>query len=536
MRVVRTLEAVGTQVELASNEAASAFGDPTVFCEPYIEHGRHIEVQVVGDTHGNVVVLGERDCSLQRRHQKVVEETPAPGLPDATRQALHEAAHKAAEAIAYVGAGTVEFLYDPATDRFIFLEMNTRLQVEHPVTELVTGLDLVALQLEVAEGRSILAEAGASGLGSGGGAHAAGGSHVPAGPVPQGHAIEVRLYAEDPGADWQPQSGRLARFEVPGVVAELDNPTTYGIRLDSGVESGAEVGTYYDAMLAKVIAWAPTREQAARRLAAALRRARIHGVRTNRDLLAEVLAHPAFVAGEVSTDFLGEHDLRSLQERSLPGTPVQQGLAFFAAAVAVTEQAAAVRPVQQRVPNGWRNVVSAPQTTTFDLDGTHVQVGWRRGRDGYRSADEELSAARSLEAAPRPGGWRVVVEHDGVAHPFEVFVDGDRVDVESSLGHVALGVVPRFVDPADQVATGSLLAPMPGSVVSLAVTAGERVGAGQPVLVLEAMKMQHTVHAPHDGVITELPVSVGEQVAAGAVLAVVLEQETTEVGTEGDSA
>jgi len=540
MRVVRLLESLTTEVERAAEEAASAFGDATVFCEPYVEHGRHIEVQVVGDTGGNVVVLGERDCSIQRRHQKVVEETPAPGLTLATREALHDAARTAAEAIGYVGAGTVEFLYDPARDRFVFLEMNTRLQVEHPVTELVTGVDLVALQVEVAEGRSIVPEAGAtSGVAAGGGAHAAGaGAHRPAGPTPQGHAIEVRLYAEDPAADWQPQSGPLTRFEIPGVAAEFDNPTTHGIRLDSGFESGAEVGTHYDAMLAKVIAWAPTREQAARRLAATLRHARIHGLRTNRDLLVEVLAHPTFLAGEVSTDFLDDHALASLEGRTLSGTASQQALAFFASAVAVTETAAALRPVQQRIPNGWRNVASAPQVTTFDVDGTQTKVGWHRGRDGYRLADvhDEVQDARTTAVVPMPGGWRVVVEHDGVTHPFEVFVDGDRVDVESAAGHVALTVVPRFVDPADQVATGSLLAPMPGSVVSVAVAAGEEILAGRPVLVLEAMKMQHTVHAPHDGVVTDLPVSVGEQVAAGAVLAVVQEQETVEAGSEGDSA
>ncbi|MGH3364024.1 MAG: acetyl-CoA carboxylase biotin carboxylase subunit, partial [Nocardioidaceae bacterium] len=284
MRVVRTLADVAPQVELASNEAASAFGDPTVFCEPYVEHGRHVEVQVVGDTHGTVLVLGERDCSIQRRHQKVVEETPAPGLSDLTRTALHEAARQAAEAIDYVGAGTVEFLL--SGDRFWFLEMNTRLQVEHPVTELVTGLDLVAMQIAVAEGRGLAPP------GDGG-----------AVPAPRGHAVEVRLYAEDPANEWQPQSGRLTRFDVPEVAATFENPATYGIRLDSGFEAGSEVGTHYDAMLAKVVAWGPTRDEALRRLAGTLARARIHGLRTNRDLLVEVLRHDAVVEGDVSTDF-----------------------------------------------------------------------------------------------------------------------------------------------------------------------------------------------------------------------------------------
>jgi propionyl-CoA carboxylase alpha chain len=535
MRVVRSLEDVAHQVELAANEAASAFGDPTVFCEPYVEHGRHVEVQVVGDTHGTVLVLGERDCSIQRRHQKVVEETPAPGLSDETRSALHEAARTAAQAIDYVGAGTVEFLVSGGSPGgnppgVFFLEMNTRLQVEHPVTELVTGHDLVAMQIAVAEGQRLEPEEA----------------------QPRGHAIEVRLYAEDPATDWQPQSGRLTTFDVPGVAAEFENLTSHGIRLDSGFAAGNEVGTHYDAMLAKVMAWAPTRAEAARRLAAALRRSRLHGLRTNRDLLVEVLAHPVFLAGDVSTDFLAEQSLRSMTSRPVPGDPTQQALMFFAAAVAVTETRAAARPVQRRIPTGWRNVVSAPLTTRFVCDvselpsGTSVDesgvvtVGWHAGRDGYRSADVEGARVTAVEELD--GRRRVVVDHDGVAHAFEVFVASDvaaaagqvRVDVESVHGHLALTVVPRFVDPADQVATGSLLAPMPGSVVSVAVSTGDAVRAGQTVLVLEAMKMQHTVSAPHDGVVVDLPVTAGDQVAAGAVLAVV-QEETPQEAAEGDS-
>ncbi|WP_278257756.1 hypothetical protein [Nocardioides convexus] len=229
------------EIEKASSEAESAFGDGTVFVEPYVESGRHIEVQVLGTPEGTIV-LGERDCSVQRRHQKVIEEAPAPALPEATRTALHDAARAAAEAIDYRGAGTVEFLYDPAKDRFYFLEMNTRLQVEHPVTEAVYGVDLVALQIAVAEGHSPSVSVG----------------------EPNGHAVEVRLYAEDPAHDYQPQSGRISRFDVPGVVSAFEGPASYGVRLDSGVGSGEEIGTFYDAMIAKVIVHAPTREQALR--------------------------------------------------------------------------------------------------------------------------------------------------------------------------------------------------------------------------------------------------------------------------------
>ncbi|MGZ4467724.1 MAG: acetyl/propionyl/methylcrotonyl-CoA carboxylase subunit alpha [Nocardioidaceae bacterium] len=509
MRVVRSLGDVASQVELASNEAASAFGDPTVFCEPYVEHGRHVEVQVVGDAHGTVVVLGERDCSIQRRHQKVVEETPAPGLSGATRAAMHDAARAAAQAIGYVGAGTVEFLLNG--DRFFFLEMNTRLQVEHPVTELVTGHDLVALQLAVAEGRPLEA------------------SDVP---HPQGHAVEVRLYAEDPASDWQPQSGRLTSFAIPDVVAEFDNPASYGIRLDAGVETGSEVGTHYDAMLAKVIAWAPTREQALRRLAGTLARARIHGVRTNRDLLVEVLRHPAVLCGDVSTDFFERQALAARGDVGYGwGTVIPAEVSAHAAALALAERAAARRRVQQRIPVAWRNVPSQPQSTRFVegyRDGARglaedevvLDVEWYAGRDGYRFADQDRTDATSIGAG-KVSADRVVLEVNGVETAFDISARGDLVDVDSAYGHVALTRLPRFVDPAEQVDTGSLLAPMPGSVVAVAVAAGDPVTAGQPVLVLEAMKMQHTVSAPHDGVVTELPVRVGDQVASGAVLAVV---------------
>ncbi len=515
MRVVRELADVASAVELASNEAASAFGDPTVFCEPYVEHGRHVEVQVVGDSHGDVLVLGERDCSIQRRHQKVLEETPAPGLTEETRTALHRAARQAAEAISYVGAGTVEFLLDPVTERFWFLEMNTRLQVEHPVTECVYGVDLVALQISVAEGGVVPS------TGSG---HRPTGDETP----PRGHAIEARLYAEDPAAGWQPQSGRLTAFDLAPSATEFTTPPSYGVRVDAGFAAGTEVSTHYDAMLAKVVVWAPTREQAVRQLAGTLARARIHGLVTNRDLLVNVLRHESFVAGDVSTDFFDRFDLVSLAARPADDDAVR--VSAFAAAVTLAERNRSARAVQRRIPAGWRNVAFQPHLTRFVCDASEantratadesgvgvVEARWYGGRAGYRSADRELVVAEA--------GTSHVVLIDpsaGIRRRFEVYVHGDRVDVESSLGHVALTRLPRFVDPAQQVAAGSLLAPMPGAVVSVAVDTGQDVTAGQTVLVLEAMKMQHTVAAPHDGVVTEIPVTVGAQVAAGAVLAVV---------------
>ncbi|MFC6287183.1 acetyl/propionyl/methylcrotonyl-CoA carboxylase subunit alpha [Nocardioides sp. GCM10027113] len=501
MRIVRSLADLPGEVERAAAEAESAFGDGTVFVEPYVEHGRHVEVQVVGHRDG-VLVLGERDCSIQRRHQKVVEEAPAPGLTDEVRAALHEAARAAAAAIAYIGAGTVEFLVDARDpSRFWFLEMNTRLQVEHPVTECVFGVDLVELQLAVAEGRSAEVELAETRV-----------------PEPIGHAIEVRLYAEDPAADYQPQSGRLTAFAIPA---------EDGIRVDAGFATGTTVSTHYDAMLAKVIAHAPTREQAARRLAGVLSRARLHGLITNRDLLVRILRSPEFLAGDVDTHFLdrtgvltSEVSTSSRSTGSVQATSVSARGAHVAAALALAERAGAARTVQRGIPVGWRNVVSQPHTTRFAVGDDEVEVAWFGGRDGYTVDGCEVVGVVSTSST---SDWAVTLEAGGVRTTYEVALAQDRVDVDSAQGHVSLRLLPRFTDPADAVASGSLLAPMPGTVVSVAVAAGDEVAAGQQVLVLEAMKMQHTVSAPHAGVVAQIDVEPGRQVAAGEVLAVVEE-------------
>jgi propionyl-CoA carboxylase alpha chain len=315
--------------------------------------------------------------------------------------------------------------------------------------------------------------------------------------APAGHAIEVRLYAEDPAADYQPQSGRLTTFEIP-----LED----GIRVDAGFETGSEVSTHYDAMLAKVIAHAPTREAAARKLAGVLSRARIHGPVTNRDLLVAILRDERFRSGDVSTDFLGG----GFEARSAP-TPTTEDAAV-AAALALAERSRERRTVQRGIPVAWRNVVSQPQRTVFE----EATAEWFGGRDGYAVDGHTVIGATPDE---------VVLETDGVRTAYRIAVNGAAVDVDSSRGHVRLTRVPRFVDPAEAVASGSLLAPMPGTVVSVAVEAGEQVEAGQPVLVLEAMKMQHTVSAPHAGTVAEIDVKPGAQVAAGEVLAVVEEAQ-----------
>ncbi|MFH8568787.1 acetyl/propionyl/methylcrotonyl-CoA carboxylase subunit alpha [Streptomyces sp. NPDC017993] len=476
MRIVRTPEELPDALAAAAAEAASAFGDGEVFLEPYVVEGRHVEVQILADAHGTVWALGTRDCSLQRRHQKVIEEAPAPGLDDALRGALHASATEAARAIGYRGAGTVEFLLAGDGQPY-FLEMNTRLQVEHPVTEAVHGVDLVALQLRVAEGQAL----------------------EPQPPAPTGHAVEARLYAEDPAHDWQPQTGTLHHFRVPG-----------DVRLDSGVTDGDTIGVHYDPMLAKVIAWAPTRAEAVRRLAHALERARIHGPVTNRDLLVGSLRHPDFVAARLDTGFYDRH-LGELTARDATRLS-REGLSALAAALADTHGRSRF--------GGFRNLASPPQTKTYRGEGGDSvahEVRYRLGRDGLRAEDYPGVRLHTL------GPDRVVLEVDGLRREFGIARYGDRIHVDSPLGAYAFTVLPRFPDPTARTEPGSLLAPMPGTVVRLApgLAEGDRVTAGQPLLWLEAMKMEHKITAPAAGTLTTLPVRTGQQVEVGALLAVV---------------
>ncbi|MEI8407020.1 MULTISPECIES: ATP-binding protein [unclassified Kribbella] len=497
MRIVSQLEDLSREIDAASAEALSAFGDGTVFCERYLASGRHIEVQIMADQHGTIWAVGERECSIQRRHQKVVEEAPSPLVEriPSMRPDLFDAARKAAAAIGYVGAGTVEFLADEA-GAFYFLEMNTRLQVEHPVTEETTGLDLVELQFAVASGE-----------------------RLPADPPPTvGHAIEVRLYAEDPANDWQPQTGRLHCFRVGALsgrkVAPSDHdvPESGGwggaprVRVDSGVEDGSEVSPYYDAMLAKVIVWAPDRPAAARRLAAELDRATIHGVGTNRGLLGWILRHPAFLAADTDTGFFERHGI---------GVPVDPQVGQVSAlAAALADAAGRVPPV--RVPSGWRNLSSQPQRKSYRVGDVTHEVAYRLTRDGLVvEGNIEL-----VSSAPD----RVVLEVDGVRRNFAVAAYDGLACVDSSLGSVALTPVERLTDPSHQVSAGSLLAPMPGVVTRVGVEVGDNVKQGQPLLWLEAMKMEHTISAPADGLVSELKVEAGQQVEVGAVLAVVGEE------------
>jgi acetyl/propionyl-CoA carboxylase alpha subunit len=488
MRVVRELSELPTQVEAARREAQSAFGDPTVFCEHYLATGHHVEVQVLADEHGTVWAVGERECSIQRRHQKIIEEAPSP-LVERTpgmRAKLFDAARLAAAAIGYTGAGTVEFMADDRGD-FFFLEMNTRLQVEHPVTEETTGLDLVELQLTVADG-----------------------GHLDPDPPPsRGYSIEARLYAEDPANGWQPQAGTVHHFEVPG-----------NVRLDTGVVDGSVVSVFYDPMIAKVISYAPSRRQAAGVLADALARTRIHGVRTNRDLLVNVLRHPAFLDGATDTAFFDTHGLAALAAPLADQRAVE--LSALAAALADAAQNRRTATVFTAAPSGWRNLASGYQTKQFsDVAGETHAVRYRFTRSGVELPGHD--AVTMVAAAPE----QVVLAVDGVEHAFDVARYGEQVFVDSPLGPVQLVALPRFPDPDAAAAQGSLLAPMPGSVLRVGAAVGDTVTAGQSLIWLEAMKMEHTVTAPSNGVLAELNVEAGQQVDVGAVLA--------RVDTEGEA-
>ncbi|ORW02927.1 acetyl/propionyl/methylcrotonyl-CoA carboxylase subunit alpha [Mycobacterium kyorinense] len=491
MRVVTELSALAGEVEGARREAQSAFGDPTVFCERYLPTGHHVEVQVLADTHGTVWAVGERECSIQRRHQKIIEEAPSP-LVERTpgmRAKLFDAARLAAAAIGYAGAGTVEFLADDDGE-FYFLEMNTRLQVEHPVTEETTGLDLVELQLAVADGARLDTEP----------------------PAGQGYSIEARLYAEDPAKGWQPQAGAVHRFDVPRVRTEFDTlGARTGIRLDSGIVDGSVVSIHYDPMLAKVISYAPTRHAAATVLADALSRARIHGVRTNRDLLVNVLRHPAFLDGATDTAFFDTHGLAELSAPLADATAIR--LSAVAAALADAAHSRATATVFASIPSGWRNLASGYQVKTYlDDGGSEHRVEYRFTRGGLDLADGvHLVAASPAEV--------VLADGDGVAHSFAVARYGDDVYVDSPHGPVHLVALPRFPEPGSAVEQGSLVAPMPGNVIRIGAAVGDAVAAGQPLVWLEAMKMEHTITAPTDGVLAQLNVSTGQQVEVGAILA-----------------
>jgi len=495
MRLVEAVDDLVEAVAAARREAGSSFGNSEIFLERYLQQARHVEVQVFGDAHGGAVHLGERECSVQRRHQKVLEEAPSPVVGPELRERMGSTAVALVRELGYLGAGTIEYLLDDRTDEFFFLEMNTRLQVEHPVTEEVTGLDLVALQFRVAQGEPLGVDQ--------------------ADVAPRGHAIEVRLYAEDPARGYLPTPGPLYRYSHP------DRP---GLRFEDGVAAPGEVSPFYDPMLAKVIAYAGTRAEAAAALAAALDETQVHGVVTNRAFLAALLRESDFLAGETRTDFLDLHP------GLLTPPPATPRIVHLAAAVAVSVAGRrAADPVTGFAPPGFRPLAAELLT----------RAEWRP--DG----GEALTVGYRLGAAS--GDTDLVLEVDGERHELTLLdlgVDGVRVRYEHVDHRCAVAShpdgswwvndvreqsswypVPRLPDAQAAVAGASgPVADMPGTVVHVAVEVGQQVTAGQTLVVLEAMKMEHATAAAADGVVEEIHVSVGEYVAAQTTL-VTLSQE-----------
>ena len=468
MRVVDRAEDLVEAVAAARREATSAFGDGTVFAERYVAGGRHVEVQVVGDAFGSVVHLFERECSIQRRHQKVIEEAPSPGVSPRVRGRLHEAAVSLARQIGYVGAGTVEFMVAGEGDEqeAFFLEMNTRLQVEHPVTEAITGLDLVELQLIVAQGERLPVLQGDIDV--------------------NGHAIEARLYAEDPANGYLPATGVIHRFEAPT-----------GIRVDAGVTDGSVITSHYDPMLAKVIAHGSSRTVAAGTLADGLARMVLHAPPTNRDSLVATLRSDAFLAGETTTAFLDLHP------EVLDPQPSETDVARHARAAArVTVEDE--RP-DALVPLAWRNV-----------PGQQPTVGLRRR--GAASAEQVPVGPESVLVARAVDGTVVDVTIDGVAAHCRVARYGDEVFVDDGIASTAWQVEPRFPDHSADAAGHGAVTPVPGTVTAVHVRDGDRVEAGQALVVLEAMKMEHRVLAEADGTVARVLVEVGQSVDAHAVV------------------
>lgn len=508
MRVVEAEEDLTDAVDGARREAKAAFGDDRLFLERWLTSSRHVEIQILGDNHGNLVHLFERECSIQRRHQKIIEEAPSPAVDEELRERMGEAALIAARSIGYSSAGTVEFLLDG--NEFWFLEVNTRLQVEHPVTEEITGLDLVREQIRIAEGEAL--------------------GYTQADLSFDGHAIEARIYAEDPNNNFLPSPGKLVAWEPAD---------TSLARFDSGVESGSEIAIEFDPMMAKVIVKAPTRREAASRLARVLEGTRIQGVTNNRDFLVATLRSPEFIEGDTTTDFI---------ERVAPSRVRVISLdELDEALIAIVIHSQAHRRVEARVlptiASGWRNSRMPPEITRFrssqvtnggdggkggkDAD-VDIVVAYRALRDGtFEVHVDEREHAVAVYTVDENG---VDVEIDRRRTNLAVTADGDVWFVHGPRGDVTVRELPRFPVRGAGDFQGGLVAPMPGNVLATHVNEGDTVEQGQLLLILEAMKMEHRITAPITGTVTKLLVAEGDQVANGEMLIVLEELPATEGG------
>ena len=498
MRIVTRGEDFADMLASCQREAAASFGDDRVLVERYLQRPRHVEVQVFADTHGNCLYLFERDCSVQRRHQKVIEEAPAPAMTTQRRRAMGEAAVAAASAVGYVGAGTVEFIVD-ADGTFFFMEMNTRLQVEHPVTEMITGLDLVEWQLRVAAGETL--------------------------PVTQqqlqirGHAIEARVYAENPDKGFLPAIGTLTHLAMPAAVEFRRNADDNGfhdpapVRIDSAVAAGDAISPHYDPMIAKLIVWGEDRALAIARMRAALADFHIVGLANNVDFLARLMDNPAFVAADLDTGLIErERERLFAVEARVP----EDLLAAACARVLADEAAAGERrdPFDARI--GWRLNTTYTRTLTLaSAHGVH-DVLLEYGRDGWHYRHAGYDAPLAIAARQ---GTRLRLRFGHRLLSADVVRDGDDLHVFSGGRHRTLQLVDVIAHAGEHDDDDSgLVAPMPGKVIAVHVAAGSRVAKGTPLLVMEAMKMEHTIVAPDDGIVESVLYGAGEQVAEGAPL------------------
>ncbi|MDB2448652.1 biotin/lipoyl-binding protein [Gammaproteobacteria bacterium] len=483
MRIVHKSKDLNEAIKSAQREAKSGFGDERIFIERYVEKSRHIEIQILCDTHGNTVHLGERECSIQRRHQKIIEESPSPRISEDIRNKMGDAAVKLAKKIKYQSAGTVEFLFDDKTEEFWFLEVNTRLQVEHPVTEEVTGIDIVSEQLRIARGEEL--------------------GYFQDDIDFIGHSIEARLYAEDPNNNFLPEIGKLIAFE-PGY-----NDDT---RWDSGVTEGSEIGTKFDPMLAKIISYAPTRHDAALKLARALESAHIGGIKTNRDFLISCLRSKEFLDGDTTSDFID----RVNPDRKLKLSPLEIEHVVSIAALWIQERNRSKTNIASFMSSGWTNGRLPKQNITLVFDKEEYKVLYKYKRNiGYVFEWGKIGVIYSADK------YGIDVEFNGKRHYSRITIKDNNILLHMPYGDVNLEIKPRFLMPGSEKPQGSLSAPMPGKVIALNVKKGSKVKAGDVLVILEAMKMEHSIKAAEDGVVSKILISKNDQVENGAPLMIV---------------
>ena len=481
MRIVTSPKNLKESVISAQREALSGFGDDRIFIERYVKKSRHIEIQILGDEHGNIVHLGERECSIQRRHQKIIEESPSPKVDPFLREQMGEAAIKLAKKIKYCSAGTVEFLMDDKTGEFWFLEVNTRLQVEHPVTEEVTGIDLVYEQIKIARGEEL--------------------EFTQDDISWHGHSIEARLYAEDPGNNFLPEVGTLIAY---------DTEMAGDIRWDSGVEQGYKVGTDFDPMLSKVIAWAPNRIDAINKLARGLEKAHFGGVKTNRDFLISCLRNESFINGNTTTDFIEREKPNS--EQVLSENQIFNASAAIALWIAMGNRAS--DEVTDFMPSNWTNGRMPYQRIKLMILKNEIEIKYQLKRSGLF---EVMGTNCKIHAVDESG-----IDVEVGSHRFfaQVTRANDQILINMPFGDLDAVIVPRFIEPGNEVPEGGLVAPMPGKVIEVKVKKGDKVKAGDTLIIIEAMKMEHSIKATENGKVTKLMVSLNQQVDNGATLLV----------------